>query len=53
MLRRFTKSQVLLVRVVRMGESEMVLPALVAATAEDEKGQAVARRLGLRRCARF
>jgi hypothetical protein len=51
MLGDFEESQRLLERAVRLGESESVLPTLLAAAQVGRRGHVVARRLGLGDCA--
>lgn len=53
MLRQLAKSQRLLEEAERLGESEMVLPTLVAAAKEDDGAHEAARALGLEDCARL
>ncbi len=53
MLRQLGKSQRLLEEAQRLGESEMVLPTLIAAAHEDDEAHAAARSLGLEGCARL
>ena len=53
MLRHFRESQRFLRDVIRLGESEAILPTLLAAAKEGEKAHRIARRLGLRACADF
>lgn len=53
MLRQFGKSQRLLEDAQRLGESEMLLPTLVAAAQEDDEAHATARSLGLEDCTRL
>jgi hypothetical protein len=51
MLRRLAKSQRLLKDAGRLGESEMVVPTLIAAAQEDDEAHEAARILGLEDCA--